>query len=74
MSSFSNYANQSKLTKRLIWAGYILYLIYIWPLDGFDTIIEPLTSFSDHNAIIQLAVAFGLYWAIVFFIFWITDN
>lgn len=72
MSASSNYSSLSTTTKRFIWLGYLAYLVYIWLLDGFDDLIENIVPVN--NDILYIAVAFGLYWIIVFLILWATDN
>jgi len=72
MSAFSNYAQQSKQTRRFIWIGYLLSQVYIWLLHGFDDLIENITP--TDNPFVLLLVAFGAYWLIVFLILWATDN
>jgi len=72
MSALSHYNSFDRQSRRIIWVGYILYSAYIWLLGGYDDVIENIVP--GNNQIIELLVALGLYWAVVFLILWATDK
>jgi hypothetical protein len=70
MSAISHYESLDKKSKRLIWLGYLAYLIFMM-LGGFDLIIEKIIPTG--NDILQILASITLYWIVVLLILWATE-
>lgn len=68
------YSKLSKGPKRLIWVGYILYLIWMNLIGGWDAVIDGFIKPITDNDAIDFAIMLILYWAIVFLILWVIDG
>jgi len=70
----NSYRNLPTRTKRLIWVGYIAYLVWVNLLGGWDMIFDAYFKPITNNDFIDLAIMLVLYWAIVFLILWAWEG
>ena len=70
MSVFNKFSRLDKQNKRFIWVGYIIYMIYIWPMGGYDDVLEKL---FDNDILVLISALGGLYWGIIFLVLWTLD-
>lgn len=68
------YNNLDKGPKRLIWVGYLAYLIWMNLLGGWDAIIDRyLYPITDNNGV-DFVFMLALYWVIMFLVLWVWDG
>lgn len=68
------YTNLSTGSKRLIWVGYIVYLLWIVILDGWDTLIDAYIRPITHNDFVDVGIMLILYWVVIMLTLWVADG
>lgn len=68
------YANLSKGPKRLIWLGYVIYILWINLFGGWDLIFDAYLKPITDSDVIDLGIMLVLYWLIVFLLLWVKDG
>lgn len=68
------YNNLDKGPKRLIWAGYVAYLLWMNLFGGWDAIIDAHFKPITNSNLIDFAIMLVLYWIVVFIILWVIDG
>jgi hypothetical protein len=70
----TSYSKLSTGQKRLVWVGYLAYLIWMNLLGGWDLIIDGMLRPITYNDYVAFGTMFLLYWAIIFVTLWVIDG
>lgn len=70
----NTYNMLSKGHKRLIVAGYFVYLFWMIALDGWDDVLEDVFEHISDNRFFLIAASVLFYWVIVILFLWIKEG
>ncbi len=59
--------------KRLIWAGYVAYLAFVFLLDGLTPLVDAIRHMLSYDLLVIVAMLL-LYWVLIFIALWVKDG
>lgn len=68
-----SYNNLTQGPKRLIWVGYVAYLVWMNLFGGWDLIIDAHFKPITNSDAIDFLIMFALYWIVVLLVVWVLD-